>query len=85
MSNAASLPEPITTRALALVAAGADHVPAVEELVRLSEGRRELLEEARAELVARLHADTADYDATKALQLVNAALSQVSRGTGTGT
>jgi hypothetical protein len=53
--------------------------------VRLSEGRREPLEAARADFVARLHADTADYDATKALQLVNAALSQVGWVTGTDT
>jgi hypothetical protein len=85
VTTAASPPEPITTRALALVAAAADHDRAVEELLRLSEGRRELLEAARAEFVARLHADTADYDATKALQLVNGALSRVGWVTGTDT
>ena len=83
--SAASPPDPVATRALALAAARANHVRAVEELVRLSEGRREPLDAARADFVARLHADTADYDATKALQLVNAALSQVGWVTGTDT
>jgi hypothetical protein len=82
VSSGASPAESLTTRALALVAAGVDRVRAVEELVRLSEGRRTPLEAARADLVARLHADPADYDATKALCLVNAALSQVGWATG---
>jgi hypothetical protein len=85
VSKAVSPPESIATRGLSLVAAKADHVQAVRELVHLSEGRREPLEAARAELVARLHADAADYDATKALQLVNAALSLVGWPTGTDT
>jgi hypothetical protein len=67
--------ELIITRALALGAAGADHLQAAEELVRTSAGRRELLE--RAHFVARLHSDVSDYEATKALTLVNAALSQL--------
>ena len=70
-------PELTITRALALGAAGADHHQAAEELVRTSGGRRELLESARAHFVARLHSDVADYEATKALTLVNAALSQL--------
>lgn len=67
----------ITTRAEELGAAGAARVEAAEDLVRLSAGRREPLESARDYFVARLHADSADYEATKALQLVNVALSEV--------
>jgi hypothetical protein len=70
-------PELTISRAVALGAAGADHLQAAEELVRTSAGRRELLESARDHFIARLHADVADYEATKALRLVNAALSQL--------
>ncbi|HWC12425.1 MAG TPA: hypothetical protein VG455_14540 [Acidimicrobiales bacterium] len=75
-------PDPIIGRALALGAAGAGRTEAAEELVRLSEGRREPLALARDRFVARLHADSADYEATKALLLVNAALSRVGWSTG---
>ena len=75
-------PDPIVGRAVALGAAGADRQQAAEELVRMSEGRREPLALARDHLVARLHGDSADYEATKALQLVNVALSKVGWGTG---
>lgn len=69
--------EAIINRALALGAAGADRQKAAEELVRMTAGRREVLESARDHFVARLRADSADYDATKALDLVNAALPEV--------
>ncbi len=69
-------PELIVSRAAALGAEGADHVQAAEELVRESAGRRELLESARDHFVDRLHTDVSDYEATKALRLVNAALSR---------
>jgi hypothetical protein len=69
-------PEAVISRALALGAEGGDRQPAAEELVRMSEGRRQLLESARDHFVARLHRDSADYEATKALLVVNAALSR---------
>ncbi len=69
--------ELIAERALALAAAGADRLRAADELVRMSAGRRAPLESARHHFVTRLHADSADYEATKALVLVNAALSRV--------
>ena len=72
--------EEVISRALALGAAGADRQSAAEELVRMSAGR-EPLESARDHFVARLHDNSSDYDATKALQLVNAALSHVDRPT----
>lgn len=73
------MPEPglIISRALELAAAGADRRQAADELIGASAGRREPLESARGHFVARLHADSADYEATKALLLVNAALSKV--------
>lgn len=67
----------IVRRAVALGVAGGDRPQAAEELVRLSEGRREPLASARDHFVARLHSDSADYEATKALRLVNRALSRV--------
>lgn len=70
-------PELITRRAEELGAAGAAPFEAAEELVRMSAGQRQPLKSARDYFVARLHADSADYEATKALQVVNAALSQV--------
>jgi hypothetical protein len=70
-------PELIISRALELGAAGADRRQAAEELVRASAGQREPLESARDHFVARLHGDSADYEATKALLLVNVALSEV--------
>ena len=73
--------EAILTRALALGAAGADAEEAAQELMRMSGGRREPLESARDHLVARLHGDSSDHEATKALQLVNAALPQIDRPT----
>ncbi len=69
--------EVIASRAVELGAAGGVRSEAAEELVRLSDGRREPLESARGHFIRRLHADVSDYEATKALQLVNAALSQV--------
>lgn len=77
-------PEAIISRAVALGAAGADRQSAAEELVRMSEGRREPLESARDQFVARLHEDSADHEATKALQIVNAALPQLDRPTESG-
>lgn len=70
-------PDAIVSRALVLGAGGADQQTAAEELVRISEGQRERLEVARDHFVARLHTDSADYEATTALKLVNAALSRV--------
>ncbi len=70
-------PELIASRAVALGSAGAPRSEAAEELARLSGGRRAPLQSARDHFVRRLHADVADYEATKALQLVNAALSQI--------
>jgi hypothetical protein len=69
--------EAIISRALALGAAGADRQKAADELVRMSAGRRKVLQSARDHFVARLHADSADYGATNALDLVNAALPEV--------
>lgn len=74
--------EAIITRAVALGAAEGDRRVAGEELVQLSERRRELLESARDHFVGRLHGDSADHEATKALLIVNAALSQVGWRTG---
>ena len=70
-------PELITSLAVALGAAGATRAEGAEELVRLSGGRRAPLQSARDHFVRRLHADVSDYEATKALQLVNAALSRI--------
>ena len=74
-------PEAIISRALALGAGGADRQEAVQELLSMAAGRREPLESARDHFLARLRADTADYDATNALQLVNSVLPQVDRPT----
>ena len=75
-------PEEIISRAVALGAAGADRQQAAQELVELSAGQRESLELARDHFVARLHKDSADYEATNALLLVNTALSRVEYPTG---
>ena len=53
---------------------GAD---AVEELVKIAQGRRAPLEAAHTVLVERLHRRPDDFDATRALQLVIRALQQV--------
>ncbi len=74
--------EAIISRAVALGGEGADRRHAADELVELSAGRREVLQSARDHFVARLHKDSADHDATHALQLVNMALNQVPRPTG---
>ena len=76
-------PEAIISRAVALGAGEAERSQAAEELVQLSAGRREDLEAARDHFVARLHKDSADYDATNGLLVVNAALSRVGYPTGT--
>jgi hypothetical protein len=70
-------PEAIISRALELGTGGADRQDAAEELMRMSAGQREPLESARDHFVARLHGNSADYDATKALQLINVALPRV--------
>ncbi len=75
-------PETIISRAVALGGEGVDRQHAADELVRLSTGRRALLESARDHFVDRLHKDSADHDATLALQIVNTALNQVARSTG---
>lgn len=47
---------------------------AADELVRIADGRRGPLEAARDALVARLHRDPGDTQATNALRLVQRAL-----------
>src|SRR5438445_11382703 len=58
----------------AATSSGAD---AVEELIRIVQGRRAPLEAAHTVLVERLHRRPDDFDATRALQLVIRALQQV--------
>ena len=50
---------------------------AVEELIRIAQGRRASLEAAHSVLVERLHRRPDDFDATGALLLVIRALQQV--------
>jgi hypothetical protein len=50
---------------------------AVEELIKIAQGRRAPLEAAHTVLVERLHRRPDDFDATRALQLVIRALQQV--------
>lgn len=66
--------EMLVARALTLGAARADRQKSAQELVNICAGRRELMESARDRLGARLHAYSADHEATKALQLVYTAL-----------
>jgi hypothetical protein len=65
----------IMERALRLDAGGPPD--AVDELVRLAEGRRPPLEAAASLLIARLHRRSDDLAATRALCSVNAALSRI--------
>jgi hypothetical protein len=79
--------EGVISTALELGAAGVDRQKAAEKLVQwsaeklveLSAGRRELLESARDHFIGRLHADSANFEASKALQIIYAALPQVNR------
>jgi hypothetical protein len=49
----------------------------VQKLIRLAEGRRSTLEQARGELVDRIRLRSDDYAATAGLTLLNAALAEV--------
>jgi hypothetical protein len=50
---------------------------AVQELIRLAEGRRSTLEQARGELCGRIRLRSDDYAATSGLTLLNAALAEI--------
>lgn len=67
----------IAERAVELVRAGADPETATSELVNLAGGRRAPLEEASLVFVGRLHRRRDDFEATKALRLVDRALGQL--------
>jgi hypothetical protein len=74
-SDPAALGAEILERSLDPVAAASSD--AVAELIKIAEGRRPPLEEAASLLTARLHRRSDDFDATKALEAVTAALSQI--------
>ena len=54
-----------------------DRVRAVEELIRLADGRRPPLDQARNALVSRIRLHPDDYQATSGLIALNAALAEV--------
>jgi hypothetical protein len=56
---------------------GAELPDAVSELLTMAEGRRSPLEAAASLLIARLHRRSDDYDATRELCAVSAALSRI--------
>ena len=62
---------------LALHPAPGGSPDAVAELVTMAGGRRPPLEAAASLLIARLHRRSDDFDATKALSSVSAALSRI--------
>jgi hypothetical protein len=68
-------PNQIGVSAMALGTGDADR--AVRELIRLSDGRRLPLEQARDELVGRIRLHSDDYEATSGLTALNAALAEV--------
>jgi hypothetical protein len=68
-------PNHIGARAIAL--GDGDRHRAVQELIKLSDGRRPPLEQARAELVGRIQLHSDDYEATSGLTALNAALAEV--------
>jgi hypothetical protein len=74
-SEQAALGGNIVQRALEPLAAEAPDV--IAELITMSDGRRPALEAAGSMLVARLHRASDDFDATRALCAVNAALSRI--------
>ncbi|MGH9094457.1 MAG: hypothetical protein ACRDXE_04790 [Acidimicrobiales bacterium] len=67
-------PETVATRASEL-AAGTDRAGAADELIALVGRDRAVLEAARDHVAARLHHHTGDWAATRALTLLNRALS----------
>lgn len=74
-SSEPALGADIVERALDPVAAASPD--AVTELITMAEGRRPPLEAAASLLTARLHRRSDDFGATKALESVTAALSQI--------
>ena len=74
-SEPAVLDGEILERALQLTAGGSPD--AVAELVTMAGGRRPPLEAAASLLMARLHLRSDDFDATKALCSVSAALGRI--------
>jgi hypothetical protein len=66
----------ISTRAIAL-AGNRDRDGVVQELIRLADGQRPPLEQARDELVRRLQLRSDDYAATVGLTVLNAALAEI--------
>jgi hypothetical protein len=76
-SEQALLGAEILERALDPVAA--ESPDAVTDLITLAEGRRPPLDAAASLLIARLHRKSDDFDATRALRSVTAALSLIGR------
>jgi hypothetical protein len=66
----------IADRAVALAADG-NRDGVVGQLIRLAEGNRASLEEARDALVRRISMRSDDYEATGGLTVINAALAEV--------
>jgi hypothetical protein len=60
----------------------ADRRRRAEGLVAIAHGRRELLEQLRSRFSGRLHQTSDDFEATEALRVVEAALSQIPRPEG---
>jgi hypothetical protein len=73
--RAAEAPNQIGARAIAL--GNGDRDRAVQELIRLSDGRRLPLEQARDELVRRIQLHSDDYEATSGLTALNATLAEI--------
>jgi len=67
--------EPLAAHAIALAGGGQSPEAAVEQLV--ASGDRASLDQARSELVQRVHERSDDFAATAALSLVNKALATV--------
>jgi hypothetical protein len=67
----------IAQRAVELTHQGISRDDAIADLVELADGRRGPLETAAHDFVQRLHRHSDDFEATKALRLVTAALGRV--------